>query len=123
MPSRRITVRLNENLHDHIKRHCDDTGCDVTAVVRKALGSFFSKDEESRQNEGDEIITVPPEEIYDRVGNYLAWGRGDLRAEFKRQFVEILATAFATQRHFPKTPGVKEAYAGLLQISSHFKFN
>lgn len=123
MSSHRITVRLNEQLHNLLKKTCDDSGHDLTTVVRKALESVLNSGEDSRQEDGNEIVTVPPEDIYEKVGRYLAWGRGDLRVELKKQYIEILATAFAAQRHFPRTPGIKEAYAGLLQISAHIKFN
>jgi len=59
----------------------------------------------------------PPDEVLPLMMKYRAWARGDLRDERAEQYNELLAVAFACKELFPKTNGVREFYAGLLDLN------
>ena len=120
MGSNRITVRLSGQTCESLKRRCQESGCDSSFVVRQALDGFLEGDEGSGEGRGSPGgVHVIPAEVFALTGPYRAWS-GDLRVEVRRQFTQLLAASHTCAQHWPKTQGVREAYAGLLELSPFF---
>jgi len=95
-------------------------GCDVSFVVRQALEAFLNGDAENGEGRSTPCGShVMPPEAFALTGPYRAWS-GDLRVEVRRRFTELLAASHVCAQHWPKAPGVRESYAGLLALAPHF---
>jgi len=102
MGSHRITVRLDDGIHSLLTERCRQAQIDISFVVRQALQAAMKGDPEHPVPGAHQGGIVPPQEIFARVGPYLAWGRGDLRDEVRRQFIELLSASWACARLFPR---------------------
>lgn len=116
--SRRISVRLPDDRLERLQRLCQETGYDVSQLVRQALDVY--SEPALAPNGVPPRRLSPPEEIFDLVPKYLGWGRGDLRQERNHQFKQLLAICFACKKLYPRTPGIIKGYEALLQICEFF---
>jgi len=120
MGSDRITVRVSGQTRESLKRRCRESGYDVSFVVRQALEAFLNGEAENGEGHGSPNGGhVMPQEAFALTGPYRAWS-GDLRVEVRRRFTELLAAAHVCAQHWPKTPGVRESYARLLELCPFF---
>ncbi len=118
--SARISVRLSDGQLERLQRLCQQTGCDVSHLVRQALDTLLANGSASGLGEAPKRRLSPPERVFDLVPRYLGWVRGDLREERNRLFRELLAASFVTKKHYPRTAGVVEGYQALLQLCEFF---
>jgi len=119
--SRRVSVRLSDDRLARLQRVCQETGCNVSHVVRQALDAFLpSESGAGSTNSGPPRRLSPPEQIFPLVAKYRAWGRGDPRRELNRIFVELLAASFACKQLYPRTASIVDGYLGLLQLCRFF---
>jgi hypothetical protein len=116
--TKRITVRLNDNQWKALEGFCQTTGRDVSCAVRNALDSFCTTGVNSTSPSAPSPRSLaPPDQVLRLMTKYRAWARGDLRDERAEQYNELVAVAFACKELFPKTHGVREFYAGLLDLN------
>jgi len=113
----RITIRLDDNQWKPLEGFCQTTGCDVSYAVRKAIDSLYAVGADSGPSAPSPRSLAPPDQVLRLMTKYRAWARGDLRNERSQQYDELLAVAFACKELFPKTSGVREFYAGLLDLN------
>ncbi len=118
--SRRNSVRLPDDRLERLQRLCQETGYDVSQLVRQALDALPASEPALAPNGVPPRRVSPPEEVFDLVPKYLGWGRGDLREERNRQFKQPLAVCFACKKLYPRTRGIIEGYEALLQICEFF---
>jgi len=118
-PERKITFRVDPTLAGLLDHRCQETGSDVSFVIREGLARYLNGEQESAKGQKIPPSTVLPPEIHALTPEFLGFS-GDLRAEVKRRFAGLLAAAHVCKEHYPRTPGVREAYAGLLALSAHF---
>ena len=118
-PERKITFRVDPTLAGLLDHRCQETGSDVSFVIREGLARYLSGDQERAEGQKIPPSPVLPPEIHMLTPEFRAY-TGDLRAEVKRRFAGLLAAAHVCKEHYPRTPGVREAYAGLLALSVYF---
>jgi hypothetical protein len=114
---RRVTIRLDDNQWRLLENFCQGTGHDRSYAVRKALDSFCTDEAGPSPSAPSLRHLAPPDKVLPLMTKYRAWARGDLRDERAEQYNELLAVAFACKELFPKTNGVREFYAGLLDLN------
>jgi len=114
---KRITVRLNDNQWKVLECFCQTTGCDVSYAVRMAIDSLCPVGADSGPSAPSPRSLAPPDQVLRLMTKYRAWARGDLRNERAEQYNELLAVGFVCKELFPKTNGVREFYAGLLDLN------
>jgi len=118
--SPRASVRLSDDQTERLEKFCQETGFDVSRVIRQAVDALLASELGSAPEEPSHRRLTPPEQIFDLVPKYLGWVRGDLRDERKRPYRELLAASFVAKKHFPRTPGMLEGYLGLVQLRQFF---
>jgi hypothetical protein len=118
MTSEKISVRLDSQLYQKVRDRCKEAGFDITSIARNALESYLADRSEENLDESDAGL-VPPDQIYSRLGPYFAYS-GDLKKKLHDQYLELMTIAYAAQKHFPRSRGVKEIYGGLLKLSKYF---
>jgi hypothetical protein len=97
---RRISVRLDEDEWTRLHALCQQSGLDVSDVVRTALrGMGTPKPENSESVSAPKSFCVP-DHIISMSQRYLGWGRGNPRDEWYRQLNEFFALTFACKRLF-----------------------
>ena len=116
---RRVTFRVPNATYELLQKRCGGMGCDVSFVVRQALEAFLNGDMGNGKGRGSPGGHLMPAEAFAQTGPYRAWS-GDLRVEVKRQFTQLLAASHTCAQHWPKTPGVRESHAGLLELCPLF---
>ena len=116
----RITVRLGEEDWVTVQSRCQEAGLDISDVVRAALRATAAS------KEGNEGTPKPPKSfsVPDRilrgVPKYLAWGSGNPKEEWHKQFDEFFALNLACKKLLPKTPGIAETLVYLADIEQRF---
>jgi hypothetical protein len=114
--SRRISVRLNPESSERLEKLCQESGNDVSRVVRQALDVFMAS------KPGMGLINAPPKRlsppaaIIPLTAPYRAWGNGDARVELRSLFIQLLAVSFALSELYPRTKGPREIYEALLPL-------
>src|SRR5437773_2005015 len=116
---RRITVRLSNEGYEKLRTRSRDAGFDLSFLVRNAIAKCLDSEVAGAQTGTPPVNRTMPAEAFVLTGPYRAWS-GDLRAEVRRQFTQLLAASHTCAQHWPKTPGVRESYAGLLELCSLF---
>lgn len=116
---KRITLRIDDQCHEQLQRRCQAAGLDISFVVREALGRYFSEaGTADQQAQSADTSHVMPPEAFGLTGPYRAWS-GDLRVELRKRFLDLLALAHSTAETWPKSPGIREVYAGLLALAHY----
>ena len=116
----RISVRLPPEQVERLRGHRQETGDDLSRVVRQALDAYLGPDPNSAPNATSRPRLAPPEQIGPLMPKYRAWANGDLRKHRNWLFAELLAACFVCKLHYPRTPGMVDGYAGLRQLCRHF---
>jgi hypothetical protein len=119
----RITIRLDNNQWQALEGFCQATGHDLSHAVRKALDSLPTPRTDGGPSPPSPRSLAPPDKVLRLMTKYRAWARGDLRDERAEQYSELLAVALACKELFPKTNGVREFYAGLLDLNQFIERN
>jgi predicted DNA-binding protein len=115
--SRRISVRLKDDQLARLEKVCEETGNDVSQLVRQALDAFMSTKSDMELNSGGpRRRSSPPAGIIPLTTAYLAYGNGDPRKELKALFVQLLAISFVLKDSYPRTKGIGEIYEALLPL-------
>lgn len=110
-PDRRVTVRLDPDLHDRLHQFSQDLGIDLSTVVREAIARHLEG--ESGSNGG--ANAGMPNEALARTGGYLVWGSG-LKEKLRESFLDVLAMSYVTSKRWPRTKWVKELHVALLPL-------
>ncbi len=118
--SKRICVRLEQERQGRLQQYCEETGYDVSRVVRLALDAYLDREAGPVANGTPQRRLSPPEQVFPHMPKYRAWGAGDLREERKRLYKELVAAAFVCKQHYQRTPCMLEGYEGLLQLRQFF---
>ena len=118
-PERRITFRLDPTLAGLLDHRCKQAGTDASFVIREGLARYLNGDQERAEGQKVPPSPVLPPEVHMLTPEFRGFS-GDLRAEVKRRFAGLLAAASVCKEHYPRTPGVRETYAGLLALSAYF---
>jgi hypothetical protein len=108
---RRITVRLDQALHDKIRQHSQDAGVEMSMVVRRALSQFLEGDKPIMAENSNEM----PQEALSLIGRYQTWG-SDLREELWKQFLRTIAAAHTTSRRWNRDERSRRLSEGLIQL-------
>ena len=87
--------------------------------MRDAIAKYLDGDLADLHTGTPPVKRALPSEAFQLTPPYMAWS-GDLRCEAKRLYAQALACAFVCAQHWPKAPGVRESYAGLLALAPHF---
>ena len=121
MRGNRITIRLSDEEMERLRGFCHKTGVDMSHAVTQALNVLLSPKEDATPITEAPARLFPPEEILTAVCKYFAWG-GDMdpRVELKRQFIEVLACAFALMKLFPRDKGIQKLYQALRPLCPQF---
>jgi hypothetical protein len=117
--SRRITVRVSEELHQALTARSRDLGCDLSYVLRSALEGSMKPETVPNAPQKPILRTA---EIDPLVENYRAVVDEDIRNVRKRLFGELLAVSFVARQNFPRTPGVVDGYQSLLKLQHLFGY-
>jgi hypothetical protein len=112
----RISVRLPYVQMDRVQEFCEDTGHDISHVVRQALDAFLARKSGTASNSGPPKRLSPPQAIIPLTVPYRAWGNGDARQELRSLFTQLLAASFALKELYPRTKGIREVYEALLPL-------
>lgn len=110
---KRITIRIDDESFEKLQNRCQETGLDVSFLVREALGKYFAEAAEPQARIAGANYVMPPE-AFALTGPYRAFS-GDLRAELYKRLKDLLALAHSTAEQFPRTKGVREAYLAVLE--------
>jgi hypothetical protein len=112
---KRITLRIDDQIHEKLMKQCRDLNLDASFVVREALGRYFSETgtADSPVLSAGAKYAMPPE-AFALAGPYRAFS-GDLRAALKKRLLDMLALAHSTADQYPRTKGVREAYRAILE--------
>jgi hypothetical protein len=117
--SRRIIVRVSEELYQSLVVRSHDLGCDLSHVVRSALvGSL--KPEAAPDAPRKPLLR--PAEIDPLVDDYRAVVDEDIRKMRKRLFDQLLAVSYVCKERYPRTPGVVDGYQSLLGLQHLFGY-
>lgn len=114
-------MRLSDDLSGRLQEFCREANTDTSHAVNRALEAFFTSREDVVASTRPPARVFPPEEILTAVCKYFAWG-GDMdpRVELKRQFIEVLACAFALAKLFPRDEAIQELYQALRPLCPLF---
>lgn len=117
--SRRITIRLDNEIHERIQQRSQETSLDFSFLVREALRKYLADSGTTAQEpKPDYTNLVMPDQAFALTGPYRAFS-GDLRLEMRKRFLDFLALAHSTAKIWPRSPGIREVYAGLLALGHH----
>ena len=117
--SRRIIIRVTDDVYGALMARSRDWGCDLSQVVRTALDGSL---------EPETVPNVPQKpilrtaEIDLLVDDYRAVVSEDIRHVRKRLFGHLLAASYVTKMNFPRTPGVVDGYQALLELQHLFGY-
>lgn len=116
---KRITIRIDDQSYEKLQRRSQDAGLDFSFLIREAIGRYFSEaGTADQQAQSAGTGQVMPPEAFALTPPYRAWS-GDLRAELRKRFLDFLALAHSTAQTWPKSPGIREVYAGLLALAPY----
>lgn len=118
--SRRISLRLKQEESERLHKFCVHTEQNISHVVRSALNAFLLPELNSGTGGTPPRRLSPPEQIDRLVSKYLAWAGGDPREQLNKLYAETLAASFACKKLYPRTPDVRDGYAGLVQLCQFF---
>ncbi len=121
--ARKISVRLDQQRLGRLEQKCQEAGLDQSYLVRQALDMLLGPPSGAAGSEAAPQRLHPPDAAVQRMGPYIAWGRGDrgdLRDKRRDLFVELVAAAFVCKNQWSRTPGVVEGYMGLLPLCRFF---
>src|SRR5213596_1753824 len=97
--SKRINFRLNQELFQLLAVHCQQRDVDTSRAIREALDLYLNGKPSEKESAA---VLVPPQEVFRVLPPYLAWGKGDLREERSRVFLECLAVSLACKRLYSR---------------------
>lgn len=119
--SKRITIRLGDEDYEQLQKRCRETSLDASFMIREALNSYLSKaGTTSKTAQPKNTGLAMPDEAFKMTPPYRAWS-GDLRVELRKRFLDFLALAHSTAQTWPRSPGTREVYAGLLELTQYFR--
>ena len=107
----RITFRLDPGLYEALRKHAQDMGIEMSALIRKAITQYLDSDAESK-------VTTKlgmPQEALSLTGRYQVAG-SDLKEKLRESFLQLLAQAYVTTGRWPRAEWVRELYLGLLPL-------
>jgi hypothetical protein len=117
--SRRIIVRVTEELYQTLLVRSRDSDCDLSHVVRSALDGSL-KPESAPETPRKPLLR--PEEIDPLVDDYRAVVDDDIRKIRKRRFDHLLAVSYVCKEKFPSTPWIQDGYQSLLELQHLFGY-
>ena len=116
---KRITIRLSDEDYERLQKRCSETSLDISFLVREALSSYLSQTGiTDKPSQPADTGLVMPDEAFGMTPPYRAFS-GDLRAELRKRFLDFLALAHSTAQIWPRSPGVREIYSGLLGLAHY----
>jgi hypothetical protein len=110
-PDRRITFRMDPDLHEKVRQYRQDTGVELSILVRRALSQFLQADTTSKETVNAEM----PQEALSLMGKYQVWG-SDLREELWVQFLRTIAAAYVATRKWHRDEKSHRLYEGLIRL-------
>jgi hypothetical protein len=108
---KRITIRLDQALQEKVQKYRQNTGIELSMLVRRALSQFLQADTISKETVNVEM----PQEALSLTGKYQVWG-SDLREEMWMQFLRTIAAAFVATRRWHRDERSRRIYEGLIQL-------
>jgi hypothetical protein len=108
---RRITVRLNPDLHEKLQRYSNDLGIDLSSAVRTALSQFLDGDTLSKAAKSTEM----PQEALSLAGRFQTMG-SNLRFKTWEQFLCAIAASYVTSQRWRREEWVHRLHTGLLRL-------
>ena len=117
---KRITIRLDDESHENLRKRSQEVGLDVSFLLRQAINKYLEEGAAGQVAKCAAAIPGMPAEAFSLEGDYRAWS-GDLRKELRRQFLQLLAVAHTTADHWPRTAGIREVYVGLLELGRYLE--
>ena len=115
---KRITIRLDDQCIENLQKRSQETGLDFSFLIREAIGRYLDSGTMAQEAKPVSAGLVMPGEAFALSGPYRAWS-GDLRVELKKRFMDLLALAHSTIQSWPRSPGIREVYAGLLPLAQY----
>jgi predicted DNA binding CopG/RHH family protein len=108
---RRITFRLDPVLLEKVQQYSQNTGIELSMIVRQALTQLLEADVTSKETANAEL----PQSALSLTGKYQVWG-SDLREELWMQFLRTLAAAYVTTRRWHRDERSHRLYEGLIRL-------
>jgi hypothetical protein len=112
-------VRLDEQRMERLERHCKDTGCTPSDIIRLALDAYLHPGPDSTDGNTRPRL-APPEAAFRFVPRFTGWGSGDVREYRNRLYLELLGCSFACKQLFPRTTNMVDGYIELRQLAGLF---
>jgi hypothetical protein len=114
--SRRITIRVSDTLHNKIQGTAQSLNVDLSSLIRELL----EKGLECADANTTAVSFAVPQEAFEFSPPFRAWC-GDLRLEFKKRFLILLALGHESAQRWPKTEWLRRLYLGLLPLQSYLE--
>jgi len=117
---KRITFRIENGDYERLSGRSRDTGLDCSYLIRRAIAEYLEGEPRARDTKSEHVAprAVLPAEAFALTPPFRGWP-GDLRAELKKRYMEMLALASITVAHWPRTKGIREVYDGLLELAHY----
>ncbi|MCI0724349.1 MAG: hypothetical protein L0338_36100 [Acidobacteria bacterium] len=119
--SKRLSVRLDKGRLQRLQQHCQEAGIDLSRAVRQAVDAHLGGSSGSPGQGSPSPPLALPDEVLPLTPKYLGWGNGDLRKHFRSRYLDLLAESYVCKKHYPRTPGMQEAYESLRQLFPYFR--
>jgi predicted DNA binding CopG/RHH family protein len=117
--SKRITIRVSDELHNRIQGTAQALGVDLSTIVRELIERSLESGSDTDAKTTAASLSILPE-AFQYSAPYRAWC-GDLRAEFRQRFLSLVAIAHESVQRWPKTPWVRELFLALLPLQKHLE--
>lgn len=118
--SRRISVGISADSRNRVDEHAAHGGVSTSIVVRQAIDAYVQDPSTGQNASAKRPLLSLPEELASQVQIYMGWTDCDLRIKRQKDYLELLALAYACKNLYPRTPGMLEGYTELLQLGQFF---
>jgi hypothetical protein len=117
--SPRITFRASSELRNRLEETAKRLGIGLSDIVRELLERGLESGSDTDAKATAASLAIIPE-AFEYSAPYRAWC-GDLRLEFKKRFLSVVALGHETAQRWPKTAWVRLLFLGLLPLQKYLE--